>query len=99
MSKEMKDTNSNFSDTKKNFENMKDSAANTAKSAYAEISNDHIKEIVSRLTHDLGDFFKNRKDDFSNVKSKSKNQIKESPFLFVIGALAIGALIGMICKK
>lgn len=69
-----------YSETKKNFGDFKNSAANTARAAFSDLSNDHVKHITSQLVEELGDFLQNKKED-------------------VVGTLAVGALIGMICKR
>lgn len=76
----------------------KHTAGENIKSAISD-SGDHLKQFSSQLIEELSEFLKSKKSDISGMKGKCKSSIKENPFVAVLGALVIGALIGMICKK
>ena len=73
-----------------NSTNIKEALADSGK---------NIKQFSSKLAEELGQYFEDKKSDIVGMKCKCKNSIKENPFIAVFGALAIGALVGMICKK
>ncbi len=74
------------------------SIENTVKEAISH-SSDNIKEITAQLVEELSDYLKNKQGDIAGMKGKCKHHIKENPFTTVIGALAIGTLIGLLLKK
>ena len=86
----------------KHNEHSKDNHSNlnsdSIKSALNESGQD-IKQFSSKVVEELSQYFEGKKDDISGMKCKCKNTIKENPFVAVASALAIGALVGMICKK
>jgi len=103
MSKEKKDLDMELSDLKKEFEAIKNSVERITKSQLPSqlsgFSYESIEEMVSPIVKDLNKFLKKGKDDFYTTKDKCEKQISANPFLTVFGALAAGALIGVVIKK
>ncbi len=78
--------------------NHSNSNTNVIRDALAD-SGKNIKQFSSQLTEELGQYLEGKKGDIAGMKCKCKNTIQENPFVAVIGSLAVGALIAMICKK
>ncbi len=99
-----KDTiTSDYNNLKKNVSNTKDSAKDFAEGLAQEgaeaFSTGNIKEVASKIIDEITDFLENKKNDISGAKGKCKSHIKENPFLVVIGAFIVGAVIGLLFKK
>ena len=81
------------------IKDSKNSACSSVSSLFSNLSSDHIKQLTSHLSEEIGDFLQNKKGEVLSAKNKCKNHIKESPFLALTGALAVGVLLGMVFKK
>jgi hypothetical protein len=98
-----KETTNDYNNFKRNVENTKDSAKDLASDAVKAgadvLSGNNVKEVAAKIVDEITDFLENRKNDLIGVKGKYKDQIKENPFLIVLGALVAGALLGLLFRK
>ena len=56
-------------------------------------------EFLQKMVEDLNSFLGHKKEDYLKLQKNCENKIKDNPFTSIFGALAVGALIGMIIKK
>ena len=109
MIKESKDS-SEFNNLRREFDTIKQAITKISKQGISESSRENIKDVVSEITDDLNDFIGEKKEsfldllskgkhNFSGTKDKCEKHIKSNPFLSMLGAMAVGTLIGIIIKK
>ena len=108
-----KNSNTEFNNLKKELEDIKRTIGNITKNEISNFSSENISnvkdiasEIIDDLSSFLGDkkddltqFFKKRKKDFFETRDKCEDQIKSHPFFCILGAIAVGTLLGIVIKK
>lgn len=96
MSKEL---NAELHNLKKEFEAMKASIKKISMEELPDFSREHLKELASQMMDDLNSFVDDKKEDYLDAKAHCAKTIKSNPFTYVLGAFAVGAIVGMILKK
>lgn len=102
--------NSKFNDLKKELQKVKQQLEDLTENEFSEENARNIKNIIYGAVDNLNDFLESRANEFSNFfegkkqnfydqKEKYSDRIKANPFLAILGATAIGALIGIIVKR
>lgn len=93
-----KDANSKFGEAATKFGESKSSST---------ISNENIKEVISKVMEDFSKFLEEKKEHISETASAYTNKyagrvrrtVKDNPLYVVAGALTAGAILGAICKR
>ena len=86
-------------EAKKASEGTTSSVGSGINAVLSELSGSDIKRLTACLSEEIGEFLQNKKSELVSAKNKLKGEVREHPFLIVAGALAVGALIGMIYKR
>jgi len=85
----------NFNEPKK--ENF---SKNEGKRSFADdISEGAIKEAISKVLEDVGNYLEDKKGDLCKTGKEYKNKMHEHPMKCALGALALGVIIGAVLKK